>query len=189
MRSYLINLLSPERTRAFSQGYFYRLGTVVALGFALMLVLHAMMLAPAYFTLAEAKANEATLLAAVNERLSSAGDKAITERLAALGKQSEHLVRLSGVPSATATMRAALLLPRSGITLTGLSFTPPAGKTGGQLRLTGTAVSRDALRSYQSTLGTLPTVTSVDLPISAYAKESDIPFTITLTGSFSPVAP
>ncbi|MEK9160723.1 MAG: hypothetical protein AAB440_01655 [Patescibacteria group bacterium] len=189
MRSYLINLLSSERTRAFQQGYFYRLGTVSALAFALMLVLHAMMLAPAYFTLAEAKANETALLASVKERLSSAGDQEITERLSTLGKQTEHLVRLSGVPSATATMREVLLLPRSGIALTGLSFTPPTGKTGGQLRLTGTATSRDALRSYQSTLGTLPTVTNVDLPISSFAKESDIPFTITLTGSFSLVSP
>ncbi|MBY0110938.1 hypothetical protein K2Y00_02975 [Patescibacteria group bacterium] len=189
MHSSLINLLSSERIRAFQQGYFYRLGTVIALSLAFMLMLHAMMLAPAYFTLAEAKANETTLLQSVKERLSSAGDQEITERLAALGKQTEHLVRLAAVPSATATMREVLLLPRSGITLTGLSFTPPAGKTGGQLRLTGTAVSRDALRSYQSTLGTLPTVTNVDLPISAFAKESDIPFTITLTGSFSPVSP
>ena len=189
MRSYLINLLSSERRNAFRQGYFFRLGTVIALALTLMCVLHAVMLVPAYFTLSEARANESMLLSNVNERLSSAGDKEITERLAALGKQTEHLVRLSGTPSATATMRAALLLPRSGITLTGLSFTPPAGKASGELRLTGMAVSREALRAYQTTLGTLPTVTNVDLPISAYARESDIQFTITLTGSFSPISP
>lgn len=187
--SSLINLLPSERVRAFRQGYFFRLGTVSALGITVLLIIHGILLVPAYFTLAEARANEEERLASVKEQLASSGDQEITQRLSELHVDTQHLATLAAVPSATATVRAVLLLPRGGITLTGFSFTPPAGNTPGQMRISGIAGSRESLRAYQSTLAALPGVSNADLPISAYAKESDIAFTVTLTGSFSPIAP
>ncbi len=48
------------------------------------------------------------------------------------------------------------------------------------------AQTRDALRGYVEALNQLPYVSKADLPISAYAKESAIPFMVTLTGSLQP---
>ncbi len=54
------------------------------------------------------------------------------------------------------------------------------------MTVSGMAATRDALRQYATALGGLPYVSKADLPISAYAKDSDITFTITLTGTLTP---
>lgn len=185
----LTDLLPPERRRAFLRNYFFRLGTIAAVIISVLLLIHGVLLTPAYFHLSEAKANEVARLSAVKERLESSGDQEIVARLTSLNAQTEHLAKLSDVPSASATIRSILALPRAGIALTGFAFTPAQGKNPGQMRVTGTAASRESLRAYQSTLATLPSVTAADLPIGAYAKESDIPFTVTLSGTFAPVSP
>lgn len=182
----LIRLLPPERLRAFRQQYFFRLGTVAALAFSALIVIHGILLAPTYFNLRESKANEQSRLNALTERLASSGDQEIIGRLAALDSETEHLAGIGASPSAVGTVRAILALPRGGVTLSGFSFTPPSGKTSGQMKVAGTAVSRESLRRYQGTLAALPGVSGADLPISSYAKESDIPFTITLSGTFTP---
>lgn len=169
--------------------YFFRLGTVIALALVVLLLIHGILLAPAYFNLREAKANEQSRLNSLNERLASSGDQEIIGRLAGLDQETIRLSGLGETPSATAAIRQVLALPRSGVTLSGFSFTPPSGKVQGQLRITGVATSRASLRAYQNTLATVPTVSAVDLPISAYAKESDIPFVVTLSGSFTPPSP
>jgi len=182
----LIRLLPGERRRAFQNDYFFRLGTITALMLSLLVVIHGVLLAPAYFNLQQSKALEQGRLDAIAERLASSGDQEIVGRLSMLGSETEHLAKIGSTPSAVASVRSILTLPRSGVSLTGFSFTPPAGKAVGQMKVTGTATSRDSLRRYQSTLATLPGVSGADLPISAYAKESDIPFTITLSGTFAP---
>lgn len=186
MASELTDLLPSERKLAFVRDYFFRLGTVVALVVAVLLLMHGIMLSPAYFNLSQAKANEQGRLASLKERLASSDDQEIIGRLADLDRQTKHLSGLGQVPSATAAVRQVLALPRSGITLSGFAFTPPLGRQPGLLRITGTAASRASLRAYQSMLASVPTVSSVDLPISAYAKESDISFSVTLTGMFIP---
>ena len=181
----LIHLLPRERRRAFLQDYFFRLGTVVALLLTILVVVHGILFSPSYFNLEQSKANEQAHLNAITERLASSGDQEIVGRLATLDRETEHLSKISAAPSAVGNVRAIILLPRSGITLTSFSFTPPFGKSPGQMRVSGTAASRDSLRRYQSTLATLPGISGADLPISAYAKESDIPFTVTLSGTFA----
>jgi len=48
------------------------------------------------------------------------------------------------------------------------------------------ADNRETLRQYLGVLDALPQVAKAELPISAYAKEKDIGFTITLTGTLEP---
>lgn len=186
MESRLLDLSTEERARAFRRDYFFRLATVVALVATVLLVVHGVLLLPAYFDLMQAKGNAENRVATVNERLASSGDREIIERLAVLGTQTDHLAKLGATPSASTVIKSILALPRSGISIYGFSFSPASGKTPGQLRITGMSASRDALRSYQSILATLPTVSGVDLPISAYAKESEIPFMLTISGTFTP---
>ena len=80
-----------------------------------------------------------------------------------------------------------LFVPHAGITLTNISITPPAVAGGaGKLIISGEAATREALRAYDLALSSLPFVSNVDLPISAYAQTSNILFSMTLTGTLTP---
>jgi hypothetical protein len=68
-----------------------------------------------------------------------------------------------------------------GVTISSLVYSPMTVRRPAQLVLTGTALTRNALRSYQLALQGTPIARAVDLPVSAYAKDADITFTITIT--------
>jgi hypothetical protein len=55
------------------------------------------------------------------------------------------------------------------------------GKAPGTLSVSGIAVTRGALRAYQLALQSAPFAVAANLPVSAYAKDTDIAFTITVT--------
>ena len=78
-------------------------------------------------------------------------------------------------------MNNVLVIPRPGIVLSGFDYEPSVGKSAGTLAVSGTATTRDALRNYQLALEGASFARSADLPVSAYAKDTDITFTITVT--------
>lgn len=184
MSSELTNLLPDERIRAFRRSYFFRLASCAALTVALLAIIHAALLLPSYLylhdevTLAQAHLDE------IAANLASSGEGEMQARLARLEGDASRLVALSSAPSATAAISAVLSIPRSGISISGFTFHTPS--PGGRLAITGTAATRESLRQYALALSKLPFAKSAELPLSAYAKESDIPFTITLTGPLSP---
>ncbi len=181
MHSELTNLLPLERRHALRRSYFLRLG-VVALLFASALTLAAaVLLLPTYVFLVNSYHAKEARLASIESTLSSSDETALSAQLAALSNDAATLVALENAPSASATIRAALATPRPGITLSGISYTPATGTAAGTLVLSGTAASRDTLRSYQLALQGASFARSADLPVSAYAKDTDIAFTITVT--------
>ncbi|HRH24320.1 MAG TPA: hypothetical protein PK109_01895 [Candidatus Paceibacterota bacterium] len=180
MSAELTNLLPSERIRAFRQAYFYRLGTALLLAVAVVVVIHAALLAPSYLYLNDTVALERAHLNELAEKLASSGEGEMNARLARLEQDASRILTLSGAPSASAAIRTVLAVPRGGITLTGITFHTPSPD--GRLTLTGMAATREDLRRYALALSELPFAKSADLPLSAYAKERDIPFTITLTG-------
>jgi hypothetical protein len=126
------------------------------------------------------KAKE-TQLNTVESALSSTNETAFATRLNALTSSAQSLLSLASSTSASATLRAALTVPREGITLSNITFSPPKGKNAGTLTIAGSAATRDALRTYQSSLSSASFARAVNLPVSAYAKDADIPFTVTVT--------
>lgn len=163
------------------RGYYFRVGVVAVSLCIFLTVVAAILLSPTYvFLIGSAQAKESRL-ADIKSTLSSADEVALSTRLKALSDDAAALTALATNKSASSVMRAALAVPRSGVTLSGLTYTPAAGKNLGMLALSGTAVTRDALRSYQLALQSASFVRSADLPVSAYAKDTDISFTITLT--------
>jgi hypothetical protein len=103
-----------------------------------------------------------------------------------LQDDAAYLTHLSATPTVSSLIRAVLKVPRPGITISGFSYSPPTGSAAGKFLILGMAATRDDLRRYDLALAALPFVTNADLPISAYAKEASIPFTITLSGSLLP---
>lgn len=182
----LTNLLPRHRIRAFRRGYFLRLGTLSLVLLAGLVIVHGLLLLPAYLYAKGEVARETAQLASLNARLQNSEEKQVQLRLTALADSVKYLSRLNTTPTASAALSAVLKVPRTGITLTGFTFTPPTPKEGGRMALSGMASSRDTLRAYALALGQLPFITNADLPISAYAQERNIPFTITLTGTLTP---
>lgn len=184
--SELSNLLPIAKTRALRREYFVRL-VVVAMGLATILVIaHGMLLIPSYLYAHTEVAREQDELNRIAASASSAQEKAIKAQINSVQSDITYLGRLSTLPTASGATRAVLAVPHPGITLSGFTFTAPSNTSSAQMTVTGTASTRDALRSYVSSLGQLSYVSKADLPISAYAKDSAIPFTVTLTGSLKP---
>lgn len=184
--SELSNLLPASKKRALRREYFVRLATV-ALGLATLLVIvHGILLLPAYlYTHAEVSSEQAQLdrMAA---SASSAQEQAVNAQINSVQSDIKYLSRLSSLPTASDAVRAIIAVPHTGVTLSGFTYTAPTATAPAQMEVTGVASTRDTLRAYVALLGQLPYVSNADLPISAYAKDSAIPFTVTLTGSLKP---
>jgi hypothetical protein len=187
LSSELTNLLPRSSVRGLRREYFVRLFTVGLLLATVVVVIHGVLLIPAYLYAHSEVVREQGELAEVAASSTSAEERQINQKVATVKNDIAYLGRLSTQPAASAAVRALLGVAHPGIKLTGFSFTAPATAGGSaKMDVTGTAATRDSLRTYVEALDQLPYVSKADLPISAYAKESDIPFTVTLSGTLRP---
>jgi len=181
MNNELTNLLPRERQRILSRDYILRIGVIVAVLATVLILSLAVLLIPTYVFLSGNASAKKVNLARIESSLSSADEVVLSERLTTLSENAAALAALSNAPSASATIRKILSVPRPGIILSGLSFIPSTGKSSGTVIISGSSATRDSLRSYQLALQGAPLATSAVLPVSAYAKDSNIAFTITVT--------
>lgn len=182
----LTNLLPSDRSRALRREYFARLGVVALSMLAILVVIHAVLLLPTYLSIRDDAQYERARLAELETALASSEEQQVGSRLARLANDTAYLTAQAEAPSGSDAIRAVLLVPRAGISITNVSYTasPTAGEN--RLVLMGVAETRDTLRRYYSALSSQPFVSKADLPISTYAKETDLVFTITLTGTLTP---
>lgn len=182
MSANLTNFLPPERIRALRGDYRLRVATLSAILLAVLVVVHGILLIPAYLYLSDKADAERARLAELSSG-SADGGAGVAARTAALEQNSARLLAVASSTPASDLIAAILAVPRAGISLVGMSYDAGAAP---RLILTGTASTRDTLRAYDLALDALPYVANAELPLSAYAKESEIPFTITLTGTLRP---
>ncbi len=181
-----LNFLPAERIRAHVRRYFWRLGTVAAYLACALAVIAGILLIPTLVFLRNAEVTKQARLASIESVLASYDEVALAARLLALSSDATALVLLAAAPSATSLVRQALAVPRPGIILSSITYAPAKGSTpkdskSGTFTLSGTAASRNGLRAYQLALAATPAFANANLPVSSYAKDSDIPFTITVT--------
>lgn len=190
MNGNLINLIPENEMRTLRRTYRLRLATVAcALGTVVTIVASALIV-PTYLYLSSAEKSKNMQLAAIEANLSSSEESALAKRLSALETDAKTIAALSAAPSTSAIVRELLTVPRANIILSGLTYQPAAGSRAGTLAVTGTAATRNDLRAYQLALMSDRTFVAADLPVSAFAKDNAIPFTITLTlASSSPSSP
>lgn len=183
----LINLLPVDRLRAFRRTYFVRLAVVSVSLAAVAILIHTVLLVPTYLLIGAEQGTREREAARLAEAVASSEGRSAAQKLASLDADASYLLGLSGSPKASAEVRAVLAAPHAGISLDGLAYAPPTGDAGnGKMTVRGVAATREALRAYAEALRAVGGIAAVDLPIGAYAKESAIDFTITLTGSFNP---
>lgn len=178
------NLLPSVRARSLRRLYFMRLAVVGVSLFVAVVFIHGVLLLPSYLYLKDQVHERMTTLEALAQTLSGSEEQEVNARVSALGEESTYLAELADTPKASAAISAVIMLPRPGITLRGFSFAP--GEGGAKMSVSGVATTRESLRSFERALADQPYVTATDLPISAYAKERDIDFVISLTGPFLP---
>lgn len=181
MRNELTNLLPHGRQRAIRRDYFIRLSVVIILVVTALSLAAAVLLLPTYVFLAASESAGKAHLASIESALSSSDDSALSAQLSALSRNAAILSALADAPSASSIMRAILAISHPGIILSGFIYSPATDKSQSTLAISGVAATRDALRNYQLTLQGAPFARSADLPVSAYAKDSAITFTITVT--------
>ncbi len=181
MMSDLTNLLPEERRRALDRGYLLRLGTVAILAVVLLFACAAALLVPTEVFLADAINTKNARLTVLNNSLDSADAAALSARLATLGNNVSAVSTLATVPHASSVMSEILAIVHPSIVLTGFTYVPPVKKAPATIAVSGTAATRDALRSYQLALQSAPFASAVDLPVSAYAQDANISFTMTVT--------
>lgn len=150
--------------------------TLVGLGVAAGLLL-----LPTYVYLRGQVVAQGARLASLEASVAASGGNEVEARLSALDANAALLSALAAAPSASKAVYQVLGISRAGITLSGFSFGAAQGTKPSTLVITGTADTRDHLRAYQLALSGAPFITAADLPISAYAKDSNISFGITLT--------
>lgn len=183
MKAELTNLLSSDRTKAQRREYFLRLAAVAAFFVGTLFVLAGVLLAPSYIYAIGQKEVHKTQLATLQDAQAAREEEGVTKRITALTADTQRLRASASSPSVSAALQSVLALPRGGILVTRFTVTAPqASGAEGTMVVSGIAASRDALRQYHDSLGRLAFVARADLPLGAYARESDIPFSITLHG-------
>jgi hypothetical protein len=139
------------------------------------------LLSPTYFYLDATVRVKQARLASIEATVTTNDEKALSARLGALSSNAAKLIALANAPSASSVLREMLNVPRTGIKLSGFSYSPAVGKSLATLIVVGTASTREALRNYQLQLEQASFASAATLPVSAYAKDANIDFTITVT--------
>jgi Tfp pilus assembly protein PilN len=173
------NLLPEQRARALRREYIARLLVVALLLVAVVVFLAGVMLVPAHTFLRDAIVERSKELVAVSDEAASAEEVTFEARLASLSESTKRITGLSSVVSPSKIFSEILLAPRANVILTGLGFAMGT-KDGTVVTVTGRAKTRTDLRAYQLVLQGMSFAASASLPVSAYAKDADIDFVITM---------
>lgn len=177
-----MNLLPTARIKILTRLYAVRVGVVSAAMLSLVLVMHSTFMVPTLVEVQSVVRARERAVATLNEYLARSEDKQVRERATQITERAGRLALGVRTHTTSSVLRQTLAVPHAGVRIAGVSFTPGVSA---KMVLVGVASSREALRAYVAALGTLPYVSNVDLPITAYAKETNIEYTITLTGTFT----
>ncbi len=181
MNNELTNLLPPERLNRLSHDYLIRLATVVVLMVMMLVLVATILLLPSYVFLSKNENAKKSQLMSIGSETSSDDEKKLSTRLSLLSDNTKRLVAMNKTQSISTIVNKVLAINHSGISLSGFSYTSAVGDKSGVLVVSGTASTRGALRNYQLVLESSSFALSANLPVSAYAKDSQIEFSITIT--------
>ncbi len=182
MSTELTNLLPINRIRAVRRAYFGRLIIIASILLTLLMIVTGVLLVPAYIYARTQVRIQTEHLEAINAGLENSDEAELQSRLSVLSERVDFLLEVSETPTVSMLMKDVLAISRPGIKLSGFSYSShKIDEQPNTLLVMGTASTRDRLRAFQLALLSAPFSVTADLPISAYAKDRDIAFTITVT--------
>lgn len=181
-----MNLLPDTRKQILARVYLVHLVVVTALVLSAVLLVHVALSVPALVHVSAQVRDNTITLEGLTAQLAGSQVQQVSDRVTALTERATYLAQSAKQGTASSALRTIVSVSHPGIRLTSLSYTQATASGKAKMTLTGVASSREALRAYVNTLSALPYVAQASLPISAYAKETDIEFSLMLTGTFTP---
>jgi len=180
----MINLETQRMRRALKREYLGRLAIVSLFFLTALIVVHGVLLVPTYLfynlRIGELEAEEAR----IDTVLAVAEERELEQRANMLRTHASFLETAKDMPTLTDAFQEVAGLRAGTITITSFSYEPARGEKEGNMQLVGTARDRDALYTFVRELEARPRITSASFPIGNLARERDIPFTITVQGTF-----
>ncbi len=176
-----MNLLPQKEKMENRREYFYRFSAGLTGAVLASLLIGGFALLPSYILIkikqAELKINLVSL-----KNLNGADDGAEVYKI--LEATDQRVDFLSPQPALFLTAAAEKIAGRkpAGVRIDGLSYHPqePAQTWSAAIALTGLATSREALVAFVKALQAEPTFSSINVPVSNFAKDRDIEFSLTL---------
>jgi Tfp pilus assembly protein PilN len=148
----------------------------------LVLIVSAVLLLPSYLTLKLERSRLINTNDVLTAEIKKQSDKGLSQTL----REIRSMSTLAAIDE-TAIFKAinAALLPRSSaIILNSVNYKRGEEKVKSTLTITGIAAKRTDLTALRDSLKKDAMFTSVELPISNLAKETDVEFTMILSGNF-----
>ncbi|HET9641401.1 MAG TPA: hypothetical protein VFP46_00950 [Candidatus Paceibacterota bacterium] len=180
MHNELTDLLPADRQAKVARYYFLRFLAVALWFVAALAAIGVMLLVPTYILLVTNAQAKQAYLDSIGSSVTSEADS-LSSRIALLNGEAAALDALTTSRSASALIRQMLAIPRPGIVLNNFAYTPANGTKPGTLVISGVASARDTLRNYQLAVQNAAFSKTASLPVSAYAQDSNIGFSITVT--------
>lgn len=171
--------LLPEQTKKkIEKEYRLRRTVVLAFTLSLVLVIFAVGAFPSYL-ISHSRVEEARAKASASIESATSKDNEVLGMLAEEVRTKISLLSSTNTGKPYESFREAAILAPEGIKIR--SFRLEYVERNGTLVLDGIAANRKALLDYQKILQSSGTFTGADLPVSQFAKDKDIEFTLTLT--------
>ena len=179
----MANLLPQKERKRFLWEYRFRLFTVAMLFFAATMLFGTILLLPSYFV---SESKEVSIL-----RQSELLEKTISIRegdpsLISLLSTKQKITALEDVQKQvlqSEVLQAIIKSIDENITVGAFYYTQK-GESSSEMRITGVADSRSALLLFSDRLKKESLFDRVDFPVSSLAQDSDITFSMLLTGNF-----
>lgn len=172
------NLLSPEEKKLVRREYYVRLASVFLVFVLCTLFIALFFLYPSYVI-----SKQREVLAARNEEIFiqsvEVRDEEALSKIIASTKQKMDALEASEEKNVSALVKAVLEKKRPGIRVTDFTIKTEEGTR--TITLGGVASSRIALRSFVKDLEAVSFFKDVRIPVSDYADETNIDFSIFIT--------
>lgn len=176
-----MNLLPQKEKTENRREYFYRFSAGLAATLTSSLLIGGGLLLPSYFLIKVKQSELKTNLASLKNPGEAAGGEEVYKILETATKQIDFL---SPQPALFLTVAAEKITDKkpAGVRIDGLSYHPqePTQTWSAAIALIGVATSREAIVAFVKALQTEPTFSSINVPVSNFAKDRDIEFSLTL---------
>jgi len=181
----MINLIPPQARSQITAEYWVRVVTVWLFLLAVIAVLAGAFLLPSY-VLVTSQVRSFAAQAEIAKALVAEGD-GTARVLVVASEQARLLLEIEKTERFTTIIEAVKAAASNGIELNGYDFSRTTNAIA-PVQVSGTAITRQAFATFRDALLEQSTIATVNLPISNFAKDRDIDFSLTLmVASSTPV--
>lgn len=178
----MFNVLPQEEKIALAKEYKFRRLIVLALLFVISFAIGLVLLFPSYLISSMNHRDTVKALEEVEAQLNTGTTKVITPEETRKLKDQISVINASKNSNSVFALYSLILESKTAsISILNLKYQlGPASDVPTTILVTGRATTRDSLTQFQRNLEAKTEFSSVDLPISNLAKESNISFTLTI---------